>query len=312
MSDPTPTTDKQTLRIALDWTPNTIHTGLFIAQHLGLYSSAGLDVHLLPPDPAYATTPAKQLEAGTADLAICPSESCIAYAENGRMQLQAIYAILQRNASAIYSRDLARLGDLGRKVYGSYNARFEDAIVRAAVERDGGKGEEVRVEREKGRLGLFEAARKGEVDATWVFVPWEGVEAELEGVEGKYFRLEEYGIPYGYSPVIARKAGGGEGEVSGEVLRRFVEATRQAYEIVSKDARAGVEALKPFCRPERSEEFLMKSQERINEFYGDGSGRLGTMSEAKWWTWIQWLEEQKMLEAGAVKVDSIFTNESHS
>jgi ABC-type nitrate/sulfonate/bicarbonate transport system substrate-binding protein len=312
MSDPTSKPPKITLRIALDWTPNTIHTGLFLAQSLGLYSSAGLEVHLLPPDPTYATSPAKQLEQSTADLAICPSESCIAYAENGKMQLQAIYAILQRDASAIYSRDLTRLGDLGGKVYGSYNARFEDAIVRAAVDRDGGKGEEVEIQREKGRLSLFEAARKGEVDATWVFVPWEGVEAELEGVEGKYFCLEEYDVPYGYSPVIARKAGGGEGEVSGEVLRKFVEATRQAYEIVSKDVKAGVEALKPFCRPERSEEFLVKSQERINGYYGDGSGRLGTMSEAKWRTWIEWLEEHKMLEADAVKVDSIFTNEFHS
>ena len=313
MSDPT-TTPKTTLRVALDWTPNTIHTGLFLAQHLGLYSSAGLDVQLLSPDPAYATSPAKQLEQGAADLAICPSESCIAYAENGKMHLQAIYAILQRDASAIYSKGLERVGELGSggKVYGSYNARFEDAIVRAVVERDGGKGEAVGIQRETGRLSLFEAARKGEVDATWVFVPWEGVEAELEGVEGKYFRLEEYGVPYGYSPVIARKVGGGEREVNVDVLRRFVEATREAYEIVSKDLRAGVDALRPFCRPERSEEFLVKSQERINEFYGDGSGRLGSMSEAKWRSWIAWLEEQKMLETGAVKVDSIFTNEFHS
>lgn len=300
-----------TLRVALDWTPNTIHTGLFLAQHLGLYASADLEVHLLPPDPTYATTPAKQLENGTADLAICPSESCIAYAENGKMHLQAVYAILQRDASAIYSRDLLRVGDLGGgggKVYGSYNARFEDAIVRAVVEKDGGKGESLEIQRETGRLNLFEAARKGEVDATWVFVPWEGVEAELEGIEGKYFRLEEYGVPYGYSPVIARRVGG----VSDDVLRRFVKATREAYEIASKDARAGVEALKPFCRPERAEEFLMKSQERINEFYWDGSGPLGTMSEAKWKSWIEWLEEQRMLKAGAVKVDSIFTNEFHS
>ena len=231
------------------------------------------------------------------------------------MHLQAIYAILQRDASAIYSKGLERVGELGSggKVYGSYNARFEDAIVRAVVERDGGKGEAVGIQRETGRLSLFEAARKGEVDATWVFVPWEGVEAELEGVEGKYFRLEEYGVPYGYSPVIARRVGGKEGEaVSGEVLRKFVEATREAYEIVSKDVKAGVEALRPFCRPERSEEFLVKSQERINEFYGDGSGRLGSMSEAKWRSWIEWLEEQKMLEDGTVKVDSIFTNEFHS
>lgn len=315
MSDPTKTI-KTTLRIALDWTPNTIHTGLFLAQSLGLYSSAGLEVHLLPPDPTYATTPAKQLESGSADLAICPSESCIAYAENGKMRLQAIYAILQRDASAIFSASLDRMAELGMggKVYGSYNARFEDRIVREMVEGDGGRGNGVVIERQKGKLSLFQAARMGEVDATWVFVPWEGVEAELEegaGKKGRYFRLEDYGIPYGYSPVIARRVGG-NGEVSGDVLRRFVRATREAYELVSKDVGAGVEALKPFCRPERSEEFLMKSQASINEFYGDGDGWLGSMNEAKWKTWVEWLEGKKMLEAGSVKVDSIFTNEFHS
>jgi hypothetical protein len=35
------------------------------------------------------------------------------------------------------------------------------------------------------------------------------------------------------------------------------------------------------------------------------------MSEQKWETWISWLEEQKMVQTGAVKVDSIFTNEFH-
>jgi len=306
---------KTTLRVALDWTPNTIHTGLFLALSNGLYSSAGLDVHLLPPDPAYTTTPAKQLETGAADLAICPSESCIAYAENGKMQLQAIYAILQRDASAIFSANLGRMAELGAsgggRVYGSYNARFEDAIVRAMVQSDGGEGDAVRIERQKGKLSLFEAARKGEVDATWVFVPWEGVEAGLEGAQGSYFRLEDFGIPYGYSPVVARRVGG-EGEVDGEVLEKFVQATREAYEIVSNDVRAGVDALKPFCRPERSEEFLMKSQASIYEFYKDGNGQLGAMSEAKWKTWVEWLEEQKMLKAGAVNVDSIFTNEFNS
>jgi len=306
-----PTKTKTTLRIALDWTPNTIHTGLYLALSRGLYSSAGLDVHLLPPDSTYTTTPAKQLETGAADLAICPSESCIAYAENGKMHLQAIYAILQRDASAIFAAGLGSIAELAGKVYGSYNAKYEDAIVRAMVENDGGEGAAVKIERQKGKLSLFEAAKKGEIDATWVFVPWEGVEDELEVHQGSFFRPEEYGIPYGYSPVIARRVGG-EGKVDGEVLKKFVQATREAYEIASNDVGAGVEALMPFCRPERSEVFLTKSQASINAFYRDGDERFGTMSEAKWKSWVEWLEEKKMLEAGAVNVDSIFTNEFHS
>jgi hypothetical protein len=43
---------------------------------------------------------------------------------------------------------------------------------------------------------------QGEADATWVFCHWEGVEAELKGVELNTFALRDYGIAYGYSPVL--------------------------------------------------------------------------------------------------------------
>jgi NitT/TauT family transport system substrate-binding protein len=226
------------------------------------------------------------------------------------MQLQAIYAILQRDASALVATKLKRVAELGEgKVYGSYNARYEDAIVKAMVASDGGNGKGVKIERQQGKLSLFEATKSGKVDATWVFVPWEGVEAELEGAEANYFRMEEFEIPYGYSPVIARNAAAGG--VSAEALKKFVKITREAYESVELDAKVGVKALLPHCRPERSEEFLKKSQESINRFYSDGS-QLGTMSEQRWEIWLTWLEEQNMVQPGTVKVGSLFTNEFHN
>ncbi|KAI6871890.1 hypothetical protein KC334_g18730, partial [Hortaea werneckii] len=41
---------KHVIKVALDWTPNTVHTGLFLAREAGFYSSRNLDVQLLPPD----------------------------------------------------------------------------------------------------------------------------------------------------------------------------------------------------------------------------------------------------------------------
>lgn len=61
------------LRIALDWTPNTLHTGLYLAVHQNLYRSAGLDVQLVSPAADnYSSTPAKKLFAGDVDLAVSP------------------------------------------------------------------------------------------------------------------------------------------------------------------------------------------------------------------------------------------------
>ncbi len=44
---------------------------------------------------------------------------------------------------------------------------------------------------------------QGEADATWIFQGWEGVDAQLRGVELNAFSLDQYGVPYGYTPVLA-------------------------------------------------------------------------------------------------------------
>lgn len=43
---------------------------------------------------------------------------------------------------------------------------------------------------------------QGEADATWVFMGWEGVEAKRKDVELNTFKLEDFGVAYGYSPVL--------------------------------------------------------------------------------------------------------------
>lgn len=299
-----------TVKIALDWTPNTNHSGLYIAQRQGLYSQAGLDVQILPPDVSYSTTPAKRLIAGEVDLAIVPSESCIAYAESDKhdMRLQAIYAILQSDASAIVSTssDFTRPRNLENGRYGSYNAKYEDHIIRAMVNADGGDGTKIQIEGSKGKLSLFEELKNGNIDATWIFMPWEGVQAKRDGVKLNVFRTEEHDVPYGYSPVIVRN--GKQGTLPSEVLSKFVHTTRNGYEIALKTPEAAVDALKGYC--EEDGEFLLDSQQQINQFYSDGKGgRLGSIDEEKWNKWIRWLKEQGLLSKSAGTLDDLFTNE---
>lgn len=297
-----------TVKVALDWTPNTIHSGLFCALQKKLYQDQGLDVQLLPPDANYSTTPAKRLENGEVDLAICPSESCIAYNENGKMKLQAIYAILQKDASAIVSTKHQNIKDLEGRVYGSYNAKYEDHIVKAMVDAAGGKGEKVQTKGSTGKLSLFEEVRKGDLDATWVFMPWEGVEAELDGIPLYAFRPEDHGVPYGYSPVIAHNA---SASLSKEVLKKFTAATAKGYEYAMRDAIEAAAILAPHCRPERSQQFLVTSQERINGYYSDGGSALGYMRSGKWEAWIGWLKEKELLKKD-LDAGDLYSNEFSS
>lgn len=46
------------ITIALDWTPNTNHTGFYVARSKGFYKDAGLEVQILSPhQDEYKTTP---------------------------------------------------------------------------------------------------------------------------------------------------------------------------------------------------------------------------------------------------------------
>jgi ABC-type nitrate/sulfonate/bicarbonate transport system substrate-binding protein len=297
---------KTTIRVALDWTPNTIHSGLFCALEKGFYSDQNLDVQLLPPNEEYTSTPAKRVQNGDVDLAVCPSESVIAYNETGRMKLQAIYAILQKDASAIASTKLQSISKLEGGTYGSYNAKYEDDIVKAMVANAGGKGDGMQIKSSTGKFSLFDEVKKGALDATWVFMPWEGVEAELEGVKLHAFRPEDHGVPYGYSPVIARNAAS---SLDADVLRKFVKATAKGYEYAREEPNEVAALLAPHCMPEKSAEFLNASQERINGFYlEEDLLRIGQMRKAKWEAWTSWLEEKKLLQ-GELRLEVLFTNE---
>ncbi|KAK1075245.1 hypothetical protein LTR33_009589 [Friedmanniomyces endolithicus] len=294
------------VKVALDWTPNTIHSGLFLAKDTGIYEKHSLDVELLSPGPDYDKTPARRLQDGEVDLAICPSESCIAYQQAGKMQLRAIYAILQRDASAIVSSKLSRISELGNgKVYGSYNARYEDEIVKAMIKTDGGNPGGVKLERQEGKLSLFTSLKEAKVDVTWIFLPWEGVEATLDGITLNAFRTQDYGIPYGYSPVIAYNAS--SSKLSEDVLSKFVAATMEGYQQAMNDVDLAVRTLAKNCDPPRSEEFLRRSQQAINESYSDGS-TLGRMSTQRWKTWVDWLHEQGLLGGDCVDVERLFKN----
>lgn len=131
------------------------------------------------------------------------------------------------------------------------------------------------------------------------------MEAELDGAPVYAFKTEDYGVPYGYSPVIARKS---DSSLPSDVLKKFVAATAIGYEYAVRDAREAVAVLQPHCRPERSERFLALSQDRINNFYIDESSKFGYMDPAKWQAWTAWLKEEGLLQRD-LDMKELFTNE---
>jgi len=131
------------IRVALDWTPNTNHTGFYVARASGWYRRAGFsDVSLASPEGSTLTA-GRQVASGEASLGVAPSETVVSFAttDKGKPRCVAVGALLQGSTSAICtlsSSGLSRPRDLAGRRYASYSGRFEDAIVRKMVENAGG------------------------------------------------------------------------------------------------------------------------------------------------------------------------------
>ena len=288
------------IRLALDWTPNTNHTGFYVAEATGAYEQAGLDIEFILPDADnYELTPAKRVARGEADLAITPSESVYSYQANG-VPLVAVAAVLARDASAIVTlkqRGIARPQQLDGKVYASYKARYEDEIIRQLIRNDGGKGQFV--SHQPARLDIWNALLTNEADATWIFLPWEGVEADDRGIELNAFRLEDYEIPYGYSPILTAHRDWITQHP--EALRRFLAATTEGFLFAARHPDQAAQHLMETARhPTLSDSgFVEQSQQLASDYYLDADGRWGIMQPGVWLSFTNWLIRHNLLTDAA-------------
>lgn len=300
------------LKLALDWTPNTNHTGFYVALEKGFYSDLNLEVHLRSPKiDNYKATPAQLLANKEVDFAIAPSESVISYQTlPNKPNLMAIAAILQTDTSAIVtlkSSGIDQMKNLDGKKYASYDARFEDTIVSEMIKKDGGKGNHIKTTPAK--LGIWETLLKGDADATWVFMPWEGIEAKRKGIELNTFLLQDYDIPYGYSPALLCHP---------EILKKkekavkdFLTATAKGFEWAAQNPIEAAEILLPYAETEDLD-FLVESQTYIAQYYLDSASRWGIMDADRWRSFIHWLRKNKLInkeDETLLSKQSLFNNE---
>mgnify|MGYP005859556123 CR=1 FL=1 len=308
------------IELVLDWTPNTNHTGFYVAAAKGYYEEHGLGVTIRSPAADnYEKTPAKRVATGDATLAIGPSESAISYSTHPEYpSLTAIAAVCQTDKSAIVTladSDVDRPADLDGRRYASYDARFEDNIVAQMIQNDGGEGSFESITPPK--LGIWDTLLEGEADATWVFTPWEGLLAERDGIGLNSFGLDEYNVPYGYTPVLLARQETIDDD-DGR-LADFLEATARGYRLAAAEPETAADIL----RTEASgmdvdnAEFLRESQRRVAQAYLTDDGEWGVMDAKRWGAFVDWLAAEGILTtldgepilAEELPPEKLFTNE---
>jgi len=313
------------LRIALDWTPCSNHVGFFVARALGFIPSG---TQLLSPEAGgYTSSPARDVLEGRADLCIAPTETVIAYASpqdasSGAKppQLIAVAALLQKDTSAIAvleSSGITSPKELDGKLYASYNARYEGSIVKSLVQSAGGQG--TLRESFPPRLDCYDHVLSGAADATWIFLPHEGVKAQQQGIGLRTFALGDFGIPYGYSPLLLASpellAGARGAEVKAllaGVARGYQHAAEHPAEAAQLLAQnSGHASLADAA-------FVEASVAAAAPAFLSASGAWGSMDKAVWSAFLEFLEGKGLLVGRdgkplpaelTPKVEALFSND---
>lgn len=309
------------INLALDWAPNTLHAGYFIAEAEGYFKDDQLDVDFITPeDDNYATTPARKVADKAVHVAVAPSESVISFNTlPNAIPLVAIAAVMQEDASAIVTRSdsgITRPAQLDGKIFASYQARFEDDIVRQLVRADGGQGNFTVSNPEK--LGMWRTVVDGTADATWVFLPWEGPQARRESdVSFNAFRMSDYGIPYGYSPLLVTHEDFVEQEP--DMLHMFLRAVERGWRFVHDRPDRAAEILHMHISHPNFQDLAMvkESLGLLQPFILGESRRWGFMDGSRWLAWVEWLINTQVLKDtsgvplnhGQIDTSMLYTND---
>ena len=295
------------LKLALDWTPNINHIGFFVARELGFYSELGLALEISSPaTDEYQLTPAKKVELGQADFALCPMESVLSYrTKDNAFDLKAIAAIFKEDLSAIVTMKnsgISSPGLLDGKSYASYQARYEDEIVKQMIINDGGKGDIEVIYPPK--LGIWETIVNGDFDATWIFMNWEGVQAKSKGLELNTFKMSDYKVPYSYSPVIAAS----EKQINArlDAYRKFLEATKRGFLEVLKAPEQAASILSSEVAATDQDIDLLLAIDSSKKALGDQAS-WGIMDSENVQEYLDWIY-QHQLEERKVSVEDLVTN----
>jgi NitT/TauT family transport system substrate-binding protein len=282
-----------TVRLALDWTPNTNHTGFFVAQANGWYRDAGVDLKILP----YGTTaPEALIAAGQTECGIS-FQDALTFAAAGGAPIVSVMAILQHTAQEIAvlaTSDIQRPRQLDGKTYAGFGYPNEVPTLQAVIEADGGKGAFKSVTLD---TAAYEALYAKRADFVITFAAWEGLEAKERGIDLRTFKFGDYGFPDFYQVVLACDRRWLA--QNPDLAKRFVAATVRGFQFASDspdEAAAllvqqnpGVFDANPGL-PKASQEFLS-----AGTYLVDSDGTVGRQTLAQWQGYSGFLYDQKLL-----------------
>jgi putative hydroxymethylpyrimidine transport system substrate-binding protein len=197
--------EREGFSLTLDFYPNPDHAGIYMAEKLGYFEEAGLDVGIdTPSDPA---APMKQVAAGRSDLAIS-YEPEVALAREQGLDVVAVAALVNRPLTSmiwLQKSGIKGVADLKGKTVATAGIPYQDAFLKTILSRVDLTPDQVKAVNVG--FGLLPALVGGSAQAMLGgFLNVEGVDLRERGKAPVVTPVDQLGVPtYDELVLVARR-----------------------------------------------------------------------------------------------------------
>lgn len=298
-------TNTRKITFALDWTPNTNHTGLYVARDKGFFAEEGLEVEIVQPSEDGAEV---MVATGRAQFGVGFQDSIApALCQEEEIPVIAVAALLQHNTSGLISLKKAgidRPAALEGKKYATWESPVELSTVQRVMENDGGDFSKLQLI--PSTVYDVVTALNTEIDCVWIYYAWDGVKLELDGYETNYIDFGKIDPVFDYyTPIFISGTEFLKKEPA--TARRFLKALRRGYEYAIAHPEEAAEIL---CKaaPELDRDLVFASQKWINDYYKADAKKWGYIEPERWNRFFRWLNDTGLMP-GTLPENKGFTNE---
>ncbi len=267
--------------LLLDFQPNAVHAGLYLATERGYDEAEGVELEIQAP--GASTDALKLLQAGRADMAILDIHDLGLAREQGR-DIVGVMAFVQRPLAAVLAQPGIRSPKAleGERV-GVSGLPSDEAVLRSVVAGDGGDPDEVRVT----TIGFqaVKAMLAGRVQGATAFWNAEGVALRRERPETREFRVDDYGAPSYPELVLAVTRETLEDDAP--VIRATIRALQRGYGETQRDPESAVAAMLA-AEPRLDEGALTAELDAVDEAFTAGAQGFGQLRPGVLRAWAEW------------------------
>lgn len=282
------------ITFCLDWTPNTNHTGLYVAQAKGYFKDAGLTVKIVQP-PENGT--ASLVGGGKAQFGIDAQDTMAdALVGKNKLPVTAVAAILQHNTSGIISlkkNGITSPKKMAGHSYATWDIATEKATLKQVIQDDGGDFSKVKLI--PSTVTDEPAALKSKsVDSIWVFYGWAGIACKQAGLDINFWKFADINKVFDYyTPVIISNTD--FLEKNPNTAKAFMKAISKGYNYAAKNPEKAADILiDQNSELKDSKKLVYASQKYLSKQYINGARQWGYIDPARWNRFYKWMNQHKL------------------